>query len=293
MFRQKIRKDTSLMIKFGPAGNSDSFYAEGFKTTLDVPRWLSEKGLNAYEYQCTRGVRITQAFAEALKVQATRYNIALSIHAPYYINLAGTDPILLEKSKQHLVKSLSAAKWMGATRVVFHPGSASKMLRNEALLNAAKFLDNFFTDLDGDLLENCYLCPETMGKRNQLGNLEEVLELCKLHPKMKPAVDFGHLHALGGGCLNEEKDFEKILDKIERTLGTNTIKNLHIHFSPVEYTGAGERKHWSLKDKEFGPDFYPLAKVLKKNGLMPTVICESAGTQAEDAATFKAIYNSI
>jgi deoxyribonuclease-4 len=281
------------MIKFGPAGNSDSFYEEGYKTTLDIPRWLSDRGLNAYEYQCTRGVRITQAFSQALKVQASRYNIALSIHAPYYINLSSTDPTLQEKSKHHLTRSLQAAKWMGATRVVFHPGSASKVPRVDALLNAAKLLDSFLKELDPELLENCDLCPETMGKRNQLGNLEEVLALCKLHPALKPAVDFGHLHALGGGCLNEERDFEKILDKIDQVLGTETIKNLHVHFSPVEYTSAGERKHWSLKDKEFGPDFYPLAKVLKKNGLTPTIICESAGTQAEDAATFKSLYYSV
>jgi len=281
------------MIKFGPAGNSDSFYEEGKKTTLDVPRWLFDKGLNAYEYQCTRGVRITQAFAQALQVQAARFNIALSIHAPYYINLASTDPILQEKSKHHLTKSLTAAKWMGATRVVFHPGSASKLPRTDALHSALKLLDSFLKDLDPELLENCDLCPETMGKRNQLGNLEEVLELCKIHPRLKPAVDFGHLHALGAGCLNEEKDFEKVLEKIDRVLGAETVEKLHVHFSPVEYTGAGERKHCTLKEKEYGPDFYPLARVLKKNSLTPTIICESAGTQAEDAATFKSIYNSV
>lgn len=281
------------MIKFGPAGNSDSFYEEGYKTTLDVPRWLFDRGLDAYEYQCTRGVRITQAFAQALQVQASRFNIALSIHAPYYINLASQDPVLQEKSKHHLFKSLMAAKWMGAGRVVFHPGSVSKVPRTDALLSAAKLLDSFLKELDEELLENCYLCPETMGKRNQLGNLEEILELCKLHPRLRPAVDFGHLHAWGGGCLNEERDFERILDKIDQNMGSDTIQNLHVHFSPVEYTGAGEKKHVTLKEKECGPDFYPFARVLKKNGLTPVIICESAGTQAEDAATFKSLYQSI
>lgn len=281
------------MIKFGPGGNSDSFYEEGFKTTLDVPRWLSERGLNAYEYQCTRGVRITQAFARALEVQASRFNISLSIHAPYYINLATTDPVLQEKSKHHLVKSLLAAKWMGATRVVFHPGSASKIPRTDSFNNALKLLEKILTEIDDDLLEDCYLCPETMGKKNQLGNLAEVLEMCRLHPMVRPAVDFGHLHAIGGGSLNEEGDFERILDKIDLALGAKAVENLHVHFSPVEFTKGGEKKHGTLKDKEFGPDFYPFAKVLHKNALTPTVICESAGTQAEDAATFKLFYDSI
>lgn len=281
------------MIKFGPAGNSDSFYEEGYKTTLDVPRWLSDRGLNAYEYQCTRGVRITKAFAQALEVQASRFNIALSIHAPYYINLASPDPALQEKSKHHLTKSLMAAKWMGATRVVFHPGAASKLPRTEAFIKAYKLLEKILSEIDGELLEDCYLCPETMGKKNQLGNLREVLEMCKLHPMIRPAVDFGHLHALGAGCLNEESDFEKVLGKIDQVLGGEAVKNLHVHFSPVEFTGGGEKKHCTLNDKEFGPDFYPLAKVLRKNALTPRIICESAGTQAEDAVTFKSIYDSM
>lgn len=281
------------MIMFGSAGNSDSFYAEGYKTTLDVPRWLFDRGLNAYEYQCTRGVRITQAFSQALEVQASRYHIALSIHAPYYINLASIDPAIQESTKHHFTKSLVAAKWMGATRVVFHPGSPGKLPRAEAFHKALLQLDKILSELDPDLLEDCFLCPETMGKSNQLGSLAEVIEICKLHPRIRPAVDFGHLHAVGGGCLNEETDFERILDKIDQSLGAEVVQNLHVHFSPVEYTKAGEKKHCTLKEKEFGPDFYPLAKILKKNGLTPRIICESAGTQAEDAATFKSLYDSL
>ncbi|ATW24322.1 TIM barrel protein [Candidatus Formimonas warabiya] len=281
------------MIKFGPAGNSDSFYEEGYKTTLDVPRWLYGRSLNAYEYQCTRGVRINRTFSQALAVQASRYHIALSIHAPYYINLASPDPAIQESSKQHLIKSLSAAKWMGATRVVFHPGAAAKLGRTDALQNALTLLEKIISDLDEELLEDCFLCPETMGKANQLGTVAEVLELCKLHPKIIPAVDFGHIHALGGGCLKDESHFIKVLEKIAHALGEETVKNLHVHFAPVEYTAAGEKKHCTLKEKEFGPDFYPFAKVIAEKGLTPTIICESAGTQAEDAAAFLSMYNSL
>ncbi len=108
-----------------------------------------------------------------------------------------------------------------------------------------------------------------------------------------PAVDFGHIHALGGGCLKDSTSFLKILDKIDHALGEKILKNLHVHFSPVEYTNAGEKKHCTLKEKEFGPDFYPFAKVIKEKGITPTIICESAGTQAEDAATFRSLYQSL
>lgn len=281
------------MIRFGPAGNSDSFYDQGKKTTLDVPGWLAQRGLNAYEYQCTRGVRITPAFANALRVQASRFNIALSIHGPYYINLASTDPVIMESSKRHAIKSLQAADWMGADKVVIHPGSASKVPREEALKNALRMLETIVQEAENELLETCSLCLETMGKSNQLGTLSEVLEMCKVHPKIVPAVDFGHIHALGQGSLVDEEDFLRIIEKIERVLGFNTVKNLHVHFSPVEFTAAGEKKHWSLKDKEYGPDFTPFANVIWKNGLTPTIICESAGTQAEDAVSFQSIYQLV
>jgi deoxyribonuclease-4 len=281
------------MIKFGPAGNSDSFYDEGYKTSLDVPRWLYERGLNAYEYQCTRGVRITQSFADALRVQAARYDVSLSIHAPYYINLASPDQAIQESSKKHILKSFLAAKWMGATKVVVHPGAASKISRQEAMKNALVFLEKVMVEIDKEILDDCYVCPETMGKVNQLGTLSEVLELCKSHPRIIPAVDFGHIHALGQGSLVREANFLKIIEKIEHALGVETVKNLHVHFSPVEYSSSGERKHGSLKDKEFGPDFYPFAKVIWKKGLTPTIICESAGTQAEDAAFYKSVFRSL
>lgn len=281
------------MIRFGPGGNSDSFYEEGHKTTLDVPRWLHERDLNAYEYQCTRGVRITQAFANALRVQAERFQIALSIHAPYYINLASSDPAIMESSKKHIIKSLQAAKWMGADRVVMHPGSVSKMQRSEAMKNALIRLEKIVTEIDPELLDQCCLCPETMGKANNLGTLPEILELCKIHPRIRPTVDFGHIHALEGGSLKGEAQFLRIVEKIEKALGSDAVKNLHVHFSPVEFTSGGEKKHHNLKDKEYGPEFFPFAKIIWQNGLSPRIICESAGCQAEDAATFKSIYLSL
>ncbi|MGI6065660.1 MAG: TIM barrel protein [Bacillota bacterium] len=281
------------MIRFGPAGNSDSFYAEGRKTTLDVPRWLHERGLNAYEYQCTRGVRITQAFANALRVQAERFHIALSIHAPYYINLASPDPTIMESSKKHILKSLQAARWMGADRVVMHPGSVSKLQRNEAMKNALILLEKIVTEIDPEILDECCLCPETMGKVNNLGTLPEILELCKIHPRIIPTVDFGHIHALEGGSLKGEAQFQRVIEKIEKVLGSDVVKNLHVHFSPVEFTAGGERKHHNLMDKEYGPEFLPFAKIIRKHGLAPRVICESAGCQAEDAAAFKSIYLSL
>ena len=134
-----------------------------------------------------------------------------------------------------------------------------------------------------------------MGKKNQLGNLDEVIELCRDYPgAVYPTVDWAHLHALGNGSLKKEEDFAAVFDKIEAALGSEACQNLHCHFSPIEYTPlGGEKRHHNLSEKKYGPDFSLLAKVLVQRNYTPTIICESADMQAEDAITFKHIYKEL
>jgi deoxyribonuclease-4 len=114
-----------------------------------------------------------------------------------------------------------------------------------------------------------------------------------LGPNIIPAVDFGHLHAASGGGLATKEAFAGIFDRIESALGRNGFKRLHIHFSPVEYSGAGERRHLTTRDVGFGPDFTHLAEMLVEVSAEFTVICESDGLQAEDALVYKSIYEKV
>lgn len=282
-----------MEIKFGPSGNSASFYDEGYKSSLDMPKWLANKGLNAYEYSVTKGIRFKEETARKIGEQARKNNIFLSMHAPYYINLGNPDPQKRERSKEYIIDTLEAAEWMGAKRIVFHPGSMGKLKREEAF----EIVLNTFEEILDLIYKKQYdyitLCPETMGKRNQIGTLGEVLQLCKLDKKVIPTIDFGHIHARNGGSLQKKEDFEDIIDKIEEYLGKNRLSNIHIHFSRIEYTNTGEKKHWTYADTQFGPNFDPLAHILVEKKLSPVIICESRGTMAEDAATFKRIYEEI
>ena len=280
-----------MNVRFGPAGNPDSFYSEGHKSSLDMPEWLRKKGLNAYEYQCSRGVNIGQDMAQNLGELAAKNGVHLSIHAPYYINLANPEPEAFEKTKKHLMGSLQAAKWMGAGVVVFHPGSG-KGERAAAMDRAKKTLEKIVSQANEEGFGDILLAPETMGKKSLLGSLDEVLELCSIAENVVPTMDFGHLHAIGGGLLNSSKDFALLLDKVEKALG-NRLKRLHIHFSPVEYTDAGEKRHRNTLDEGFGPDFSLLAPLLSERSLEFTLICESNGLQAEDALVYKTIYNKF
>lgn len=282
-----------MEARFGPAGNPPSFYALGFKSSLEMPGWLKKLGLTAYEYQCVRGVNIGEQAAVRLGEVARENGVALSLHAPYYITLGTDDPHLKEKTRMHLLKSMLAARWMGARVVVFHPGTGVGKNRKEVLSRAQKLLKEVLVEAREMGLGDVLLAPETAGKPAQLGTLEEVLELCALDARVVPAVDFAHLHAAGGGCLKEIDDFARILDQIEARLGRQAVEGLHIHFSPIEFSLKGEKRHRTLEEGIYGPDFALLARLLVERNLCPTVICESYDRQVEDAVVYRDLYLQI
>jgi len=132
-----------------------------------------------------------------------------------------------------------------------------------------------------------------MGKVNQLGTLEEVLELCGVDERFLPTVDFGHLYARTHGGITCREDYAKMLDLIADKLGTERLNSMHIHFSRIEFTAGGEKRHLTFEDTQFGPEYQPLMQEIKQRGMTPSIICESAGTQAEDAAEMKRYYESL
>lgn len=278
------------MIRFGPSGNSESFYEQGFKSSVHMPKWLRNLGLDAYEYQCNKGVKVGEGTARQIGEQAAANDIFVSIHAPYYISMASSEKEKRDNSRRYIIETLQAARWLGAKRIVVHTGSCSKVSREWALNTAIGVLKESIFEADALGLGDITICPEVLGKLNQLGTLEEILEMCSIDERLIPTVDFGHLHARGMGCMNSVEDFDKVLDKIENALGYERLKNLHCHFSRIEFTTGGEKKHWTLEDKQFGPDFEFLAEAIVKKKMEPVIICESRDNMAEDALKLKNIY---
>ncbi len=272
---------------FGPAGNSESFYAAGKKSTKQAPAWLKDLGLDAYEYQCGNGVTGSDANFLAVGEEARKNGIALSLHAPYFISLSGVDPETRLKSVGYIEKSVHAAELLGADLIVIHTGSAAKITREEAMDFARDTLSRALEAIDTPVRFGL----ETMGKINQLGTLEEVIDLCRLSPRLCPVVDFGHLNArhLGSYFVTAD-DYRRVFDAIGSALGDDYARTLHCHFSKIEYSKGGEKKHLTFSDTVFGPCFEPLAQVLAEDKLAPRIICESAGTMAEDALAMKNLY---
>lgn len=283
-----------MSAQFGPAGNAESF-SKVHKSSLAAPAWIAQQGLDCYEYQCGKGVHVGEDTARKLGEKAREAGIALSVHAPYFINLANPDPESRAKTTNYVLESCFVAQVMGAERIVIHSGALMKRSRQEALNIAKETLKQVLEACDRQGYGNITLCPETMGKINQLGDLDEVLTLCTLDERLIPCIDFGHLYARSLGELEGEQACREMLDKVERVLGEERASRFHSHFSRIEFTpNGGEKRHRTFADHGgFGPDWTPLAREVARRGWSPTFICESAGTQAEDAVEMKRIYQGF
>ena len=279
------------MIRFGPAGNCERFYAEGFSSSDQAPAWLAAQGLTAYEYSAGHGVSISEKKARKIGEEAARFGLAVSIHAPYYINCG--NPEKTESSVNYLLSAAQAVTWFGGSRVIFHPGSPGKLDRKTALNAAVEAVRTARAALDESGFENVFLCPETMGRPSQLGTLDEIILICQSVERTLPTIDFGHLHAASCGKFGTEADFEAVLLKLINGLGTDRVRHFHAHFSRIAFTAKGEKCHMNFSDEGYGPDFFALAPVLKKYSLEPTVICESRGNQADDALTMQRIFGAL
>lgn len=278
-----------MEIKFGPAGNAQSFAEAGFKATVDAPRWLHEMGLNAYEYQCGRGVNIGEETARKIAVQAALHDIAMSLHAPYYINLSNRDEERVQKNIGYVLASCQAATWLGADRIVVHTGGVGKQSRTKAFENTKENVRDILNAVE-QAGYTTTICLETMGKQSVIGSAEEIFELVALDDRLLPCIDFGHLNARTCGKCSTEEEFAQVLDLMENTIGTERARVFHSHFSHIEYGPKGEVRHLTFADKQYGPDFAPLAKLIAQRGWTPRLICESAGTQAEDAKQMMDMY---
>lgn len=278
------------MIKFGPSGNCDSFYAEGYAHTEQAAQFVKDRGLDCFEYSFGRGVRMTEAKAVSIADAFSAADVEISVHAPYFINFANPDDEMAAKSYSYVLDSGRALKLMGGKRCVFHPASQGKEERDTAVartIDRLKILRDYIYLND---LQDCTFCPETMGKIAQIGTVEEITQFCEIDPVFTPCVDFGHVNAREQGCLKTAQDYKRLLEYMLERLGYERMKHFHVHFSKIMYGARGEVKHLTFADTVYGPEFEPLSEVLHDLKLEPYIVSESDGTQAEDAATMKRIY---
>jgi deoxyribonuclease-4 len=260
-------------IKLGPAGSPE-------KSTLEGIKKVKELGLQAMEVEFVRGVKMRNELAKQCGEEARKQGIKLSVHAPYYINLASEDREKREASMKRILDSCERGHYLGAREIVFHPAYFEKKTKEEVygIVREAILRMQDTIKKNG---WNVKLSPETTGKNSVYGSLEETLNLVK-ETDCSYCIDFAHLYARNRGKI----DYTEILDRIQNTLKP---KHLHIHFSGIEWTLAGEKNHLVM---DSNPPFEPLAKELLGRKLSATIICESPITW-KDSLKMKRIFEEL
>ena len=293
--------DAPPLVRFGVAGNPPNFWESTYRKDRGfAPAWLREIGLDALEIQYTYGVRMPDKRATLFREQGVEHDISLSLHAPYYITLGTEDPQKRENSLRDLRKSINLAKKLGSRRVIFHPGSAHGD-RASALKRAIEALRILGRDTD---FGNVELYPEIAGKAGQLGSLDDILAMCVEIEPAWPCLDLAHLHAREGGSLVQQEDFESVLDRVVRSLGSRVLDKLHFHMYPVKWGPKGETGHVRFDEtaeptlsadviEPLQPPYKPFLRMLVDRELSATVICEAKDSQDIGALAMKEYFESL
>lgn len=240
-------------------------------------------GLDALELGWVQSVRVSEATCALIKAAGEENSVALSVHAPYFINL-NAEKDEWPKSRKRLMDAAHYGYLAGATDIIFHPGSYFGNDPAEVLKVAIPRLEGCVEELqkNGD---NVTLRPETMGKSAMLGSFEDALAMSKAMDMVQPCMDFAHLHARpGDGSMNTYDEWSRLLERYGKNLGNNSLRNLHIHLSGIEYGPKGEKNHLPLKEADL--DLKALFKALKEFNCGGRILCESP-IMEEDALTMK------
>lgn len=282
------------MTKIGVAGNSQSFYDEGHSSTIEAAKWCSDRKIDIFEYSFGKGINMSDETAAKIGREFKNFGIENSVHAPYYINFANPSRESIEKNFDYVIRSVQKlAAFDNGDRIVFHPATQGKMTREDAVATTKRNVTELADIVREYGLDKYKICIETMGKLAQIGSIEEVAYLVSSAPFFYPCVDFGHLNARTQGSLKTSSDYEDVVKFMLDNMDEYKVKSMHVHFSKIMYGQSGEIKHLTFEDELYGPEFAPLAEILVKYDLSPTIICESSGTQAEDAMTMRRLYDEV
>ncbi len=295
---------------FGPAGFPPSFFESKYKRDrVNGPGWLYELGLDIMELQMVHGPRTRRDVAAQYREKGEKFGIRFSIHASYYCVLSSVKPDVIERSFESLAKTAELAAIIGAQRIVLHPGTTAggrEAALDRVISNMQKFAAN-------DLPDGVHIYPETAGKVNALGSVDEILTICREVPSCRPCVDFGHLHARQlseldsdyGWTFTTPDDYIRAMDHFKANLTPEQWNEMHYHISPIQFTAKGEKKHRShdelisVEDAqpmfgEAGDPWLPvaeqLAEALATTGYPAWVISEASDSMDRGALAMKQAY---
>ena len=255
--------------------------------------WLTEKGLNGLEIQCTYGFKMSED-SKLLYKEKAESDFFLSIHAPYYINLGSLNNQVVGRSKANMKEGIEIAKSIGATRIIFHPGGGHKNTeqgRKIAIKQLIDAINEFTSEID---MANVCLFPEIGGKTASLGSLDEIIEICKNCKYCFPCIDIAHLHAREIGSLTSKEVLKSKLQKIKDAI-PDKFEKIHFHAYTINYGEKGEIKHLyfgeNMPDGSVAmPNLADFISILKEMNVDPWVISEALDSQELGAQYMHDLY---
>ncbi len=269
-------------LLFGTAGVPHS--AKGSDSVSGIKR-IRELKLDAMELEFVRGVHMGKQTAKDVGKAAKEQGVALSVHAPYFINLNSEEKKKVAASKKRIWDSLYIGELCGANTVTFHPAYFGKSSKEECMQAVEEALADLLERMEKEDMR-IKLAPETTGKHSAFGSLEETVELCRRLSELRPMVDFAHLHARCNGCLKGKKDFVKLLGKVPKKF----LKRLQMHVSGINYSEKGEKNHLNMMESDF--QYRALLQALKGKEVSGIIICESPNLEG-DALLLKETWEKL
>ncbi|AKB84284.1 TIM barrel protein [Methanococcoides methylutens] len=263
-------------LLFGTAGTPLSAKKRG---SVEGIQRIRELGLGCMELEFVRGVRMKEGMAERVRATAEKEGVALSVHAPYYINLNSAEDEKIEASIKRIYQSARIGALCGASSIVFHPAYYHKQDSEMVMERVNGLLGKLASRLEDEGID-AVLRPETTGKPTQFGSLEETLMMAETIEGVMPCIDFSHLHARSSGEFNTLEEFRDVLGKVEEYLGLEGLEDMHCHVSGIAYGEKGEKNHLVLRESDY--NYTDLMAVFREFGVKGLVICESPNLE-EDA----------
>lgn len=289
---------------FGVAGFPPAFFESEYrKKRSNIFEWLDSLSLNWVELQNTYGVKMKEDQAKEYRELASKYDIGVSIHAPYYITLASGDSDVVKRSIERIFQCYWLADIIGANRIIFHPGFFSGKTDEDRKRGLDQLINGLLSIKD-DIPNNIYLYAETAGKCSQLGSLEEIIKICNAVPYVRPCLDLAHIHGFTHGSLISTESIVKVIEYVEQELGKKMLEEIHFHMYPVEIDKNGEKRHraffeknelqqinlFSKEDEWFYPRPEHFVSAIKQKGICPIVVCEALNSQEQGAMLMKKLY---
>lgn len=257
------------MLRFACPGTPKSTPGSG--GTLAGLKHAKSLGIDAMEIEWVQSVPKNAEHVAAVGKIAQELDIALTIHAPYFINLNSAEKEKIVASEKRITDALAMAQVCGAVSVCVHAafngGADSQTVTDSVRRATERILKN-----KQKLFPDVNLAYETMGKHSQWGTLDETLEICKEFD-LYPCVDVAHMHARANGGMNTEKEFDDLLDRYAKVLGKKSLHNMHLHYSGIAYSEKGEKHHLTFEESD--ADWKGFLRVLKKRDIGGVLVCES------------------